>query len=409
MTYSSIEEALEAMRAGEFVVVVDDEDRENEGDLIIAAEKITPEKMGFMVRYTSGLICLPAEGSRLDELQMPLMVSENTDTMRTAFTVSIDYSPGTTTGISAGDRAATVKAFVDPSTRSSDFSRPGHVFPLRYQPGGVLKRAGHTEAAVDLARLAGLYPAGVLCEIVNDDGSVARGPELERFAKTHGLRYITIADLIAYRRAHESVVRRMSEARIPTRHGDFRAIGFESLVDGREHVALVKGEVAGKVDVLTRVHSECLTGDVFGSLRCDCGPQLDLALERIAEEGEGVVLYIRGHEGRGIGLMHKLAAYNLQDQGRDTVEANEDLGFPADARDYGVGAAILADIGLTSLRLLTNNPAKRAGIEGYGLSISERVGLATPANDHNRRYLATKVTRMGHLDPDTAQGDDAPA
>ena len=373
MTYSSIEEALEAIRAGEFVVVVDDEDRENEGDLIIAAEKITPEKMGFMVRYTSGLICLPAEGSRLDELHMPLMVSENTDTMRTAFTVSIDFKHATTTGISAADRAATVLAFVDSETRDSDFSRPGHVFPLRYQPGGVLKRAGHTEAAVDLARLAGLYPAGVLCEIVNDDGSVARGPELERFAKTHGLRYITIADLIAYRRAHESVVRRMSEARIPTQYGEFRAIGFESLVDDREHVALVKGDVAGKSDVLTRVHSECLTGDVFGSLRCDCGPQLGVALEKIAAEGEGVVLYIRGHEGRGIGLMHKLAAYNLQDQGRDTVEANEDLGFPADARDYGVGAAILADLGLTSLRLLTNNPAKRAGIEGYGLSISERV------------------------------------
>ena len=410
MTYSSIEEALEAIRAGEFVVVVDDEDRENEGDLIIAAEKITPEKMGFMVRYTSGLICLPAEGSRLDELHMPLMVSENTDTMRTAFTVSIDFKHATTTGISAADRAATVLAFVDSETRDSDFSRPGHVFPLRYQPGGVLKRAGHTEAAVDLARLAGLYPAGVLCEIVNDDGSVARGPELERFAKTHGLRYITIADLIAYRRAHESVVRRMSEARIPTQYGEFRAIGFESLVDDREHVALVKGDVAGKSDVLTRVHSECLTGDVFGSLRCDCGPQLGVALEKIAAEGEGVVLYIRGHEGRGIGLMHKLAAYNLQDQGRDTVEANEDLGFPADARDYGVGAAILADLGLTSLRLLTNNPAKRAGIEGYGLSISERVPLSAVPNEHNLRYLSTKATKMGHLlDLGSEPTEDAPS
>ncbi len=405
MTYGSIEQAIEAIRNGEFVVVVDDEDRENEGDLILAAEKITPEKMGFMVRFTSGLICLPVEGARLDELQIPLMVSENTDTMHTAFTVSVDVKRGTSTGISASDRAATVKAVADPSFGPSDFSRPGHVFPLRYHPGGVLRRAGHTEAAVDLARLAGLYPAGVLCEIVNDDGSVARGVELERFAKEHGLVLVTIADLIAYRRAKEKVVRRMSEAELPTQWGTFKAIGFESLIDGREHIALVLGDVAGKPDVLTRVHSECLTGDVFGSQRCDCGYQLHDAFAKIGQEGEGVVLYIRGHEGRGIGLMHKLQAYALQDQGRDTVEANQDLGFPPDARDYGVGAAILVELGLSSLRLLTNNPTKRAGIEGYGLSITERVPIETAPTDHNRGYLRAKSDKLGHL---LSVDDDAP-
>ena len=401
---ATIEEALDAIRAGEFVVVTDDEDRENEGDLIIAAEHMTPEKMGFMVRYTSGLICLPAEGSRLDELQLPLMVVDNTDTMRTAFTVSIDFKHGTTTGISRADRSATVQSFVDPNTTAADYSRPGHIFPLRYQPGGVLKRAGHTEAAVDLARLAGLYPAGALCEIVNDDGTVCRGDELAAFAKEHGLLSITIADLIEYRRSKEAVVRRMSEARIPTRHGDFRAVGYESLVDGREHVALILGDVSRKQEVLTRVHSECLTGDVFGSLRCDCGYQLDDALAQIAKHGEGVLLYIRGHEGRGIGLMHKLRAYALQDEGADTVEANESLGFPPDARDYGVGAAILADLGLTSLRLLSNNPTKRAGIEGYGLSISETVPLEVAPTDHNRAYLQTKVDKMGHT-MDMTNGD----
>ena len=397
MSYASIEQALEAIHAGEFVVVVDDEDRENEGDLIIAAEMITPEKMGFMVRYTSGLICLPVEGNRLDQLQIPLMVADNTDSMHTAFTVSIDVKGETTTGISAADRAATIKAVVDHSFGPSDFNRPGHVFPLRYHPGGVLRRAGHTEAAVDLARLAGLYPAGVLCEIVNDDGSVARGPELERFAKEHGLVLITIADLIAFRRANERVVRRMSEAEIPTQWGMFRAVGFESLIDGREHIALVRGNVSGEQDVLTRVHSECLTGDVFRSQRCDCGYQLEDALRKIGEEGKGVLLYIRGHEGRGIGLMHKLQAYALQDEGLDTVEANQELGFPPDARDYGVGAAILVELGLTSLRLLTNNPTKRAGIEGYGLSISERVPLETARTDHNREYLRTKAHKLGHL------------
>jgi len=397
MSAATIEEAVAEIVAGNFVVVVDDEDRENEGDLIIAAEAMSPEKMGFMVRYTSGLICLGAEGSRLDHLRLPPMVADNTDILRTAFTVSVDYRHGTTTGISAADRARTVQALVDPSVTPSDFSRPGHVFPLRYHPGGVLRRAGHTEAAVDLARLAGMYPAGVLCEIVNDDGSVMRLPDLERFAKEHHLVLVTIADLIAYRREHERVIRRMSEARIPTKYGEFTAIGYESLVDGREHVALVFGRVAGKKDVLTRVHSECLTGDVFGSTRCDCGYQLDDALAQIAASGEGVLLYIRGHEGRGIGLMHKLQAYALQDKGRDTVEANLELGFPADARDYGIGAAILSDLGLTSLRLLTNNPTKRAGIEGYGLSISERVPLVTAPTAQNHEYLRTKAHKMGHL------------
>ncbi len=396
MSVATINEAVEAIANGEFVVVVDDEDRENEGDLIIAGDAMTPEKMGFMVRYTSGVVCLAAEGTRLDELRLPPMVTHNTESLRTAFTISIDSTHGTTTGISAADRSATVRAFCDPTTSEGDFNRPGHIFPLRYHPGGVLRRAGHTEAAVDLARLAGRYPAGVLCEMVHDDGSVMRLQELERFAKEHDLKLITIADLIAYRRATERVVRRMSEARIPTKYGDFRAVGYESLVDGREHVALVMGEVAGRKDVLTRVHSECLTGDVFGSKRCDCGYQLDDALRLIADEGTGVLLYIRGHEGRGIGLMHKLQAYALQDDGRDTVQANVDLGFPPDARDYGVGAEILTDLGLTSLRLMTNNPIKRAGIEGYGLSISERVSLQTAPTNENRAYLQTKAAKLGH-------------
>jgi 3,4-dihydroxy 2-butanone 4-phosphate synthase/GTP cyclohydrolase II len=350
-----------------------------------------------MVRHTSGLICLPALGERLDELQIPMMVANNTDARRTAFTVSIDYGPGTTTGISAADRAATIASVIDPGVAPDSFTRPGHVFPLRYQPGGVLRRAGHTEAAVDLAQLAGLYPAGVLAEIVTDDGEIARLSDLERFAKEHDLLLISIADLIAYRREQENLVKRISEARLPTKQGEFRAIGYESLVDGREHIALVMGDVTGTDGVLVRVHSECLTGDTFGSLRCDCGTQLQEAIRRVGEAGAGVVLYLRGHEGRGIGLGHKLAAYALQDQGRDTVQANEDLGLPVDARDYGVGAQILVDLGVTTMRLLTNNPRKRAGIEGYGLAIVETVPLLVEPNDENRRYLETKERKLGHV------------
>ena len=394
--FASIEEAIAAFRRGEFLVVVDDADRENEGDLIIAAQHATPARVGFMVRHTSGLICLPALGERLDELQIPMMVANNTDARRTAFTVSVDFGPGTTTGISAADRAATIAALIDPTMPAGSFTRPGHVFPLRFQPGGVLRRAGHTEAAVDLAILAGLYPAGVLAEIVTDDGEISRLPDLERFAAEHGLLMISIADLIAYRRRQEKLVKRVSEARLPTAQGVFRAVGYESLVDGREHIALVKGDVTGTDGVLVRVHSECLTGDTFGSLRCDCGVQLQEAIRRVGEAGAGVVLYLRGHEGRGIGLGHKLAAYALQDQGRDTVQANEDLGLPVDARDYGVGAQILVDLGVTTMRLLTNNPRKRAGIEGYGLAIIETVPLRVATTDENRSYLETKAQKLGH-------------
>jgi 3,4-dihydroxy 2-butanone 4-phosphate synthase/GTP cyclohydrolase II len=399
MTFTKVEEAIDAVRRGEFVVVVDDEDRENEGDLIIAAEKMTPEKMAFMIRYTSGVICLPLEGARLDELQLPLMVSgsENTETQRTAFTVSIDAKVGTTTGISAADRSATVHAVIDRATRADDLARPGHIFPLRYREGGVLKRAGHTEAAVDFARLSGCYPAGVLAEIVNDDGTMQRLPDLQAFADQHGLVLVTIADLIRYRRHREKLVRRVSEARIPTKYGDFTAHVFESLLDGAEHLAFVRGEVAGKQDVLVRVHSECLTGDVFGSLRCDCGMQLDAAMEQVALAGEGVVVYLRGHEGRGIGLGHKLRAYSLQDQGRDTVEANVELGFPPDSREYGIGSQILVDLGVTTMRLMTNNPAKYGGIEGYGLEIVDRVPLHTEPTAENIAYLKAKQRKLGHL------------
>jgi len=397
VTFATIEEAIAAIRRGEFVVVVDDADRENEGDLILAAEMVTPERIAFMVRHTSGLICVPLVGDRLDDLRLPLMVSESTDSHRTAFTVSVDSLKGTTTGISAADRAATIEALIDPATRPEDLARPGHIFPLRYRDGGVLRRAGHTEAAVDLARLAGLYPAGVLCEIVKEDGSMARMPELKAFAETHGIPIITIADLISHRRHQEQLVERIAEARIPTVHGEFRAVGYQSTLDGTQHLALVRGDVRGREGVLVRVHSECLTGDVFGSLRCDCGRQLDDAVARIAEEGEGVILYFRGHEGRGIGLMHKLQAYALQEHGRDTVEANLDLGLPADARDYGIGAQILVDLGIRSMRLLTNNPMKRAGLEGYGLSIVDRVPLETVPTEENRDYLAAKVAKLGHL------------
>ncbi|HSM02650.1 MAG TPA: bifunctional 3,4-dihydroxy-2-butanone-4-phosphate synthase/GTP cyclohydrolase II [Acidimicrobiia bacterium] len=397
MKFSTIEEAVAAIRDGQFVVVVDDEDRENEGDLILGAEKVTPDRIAFMVRHTSGLICVPLLGDRLDELRLPLMVSESTDSHRTAFTISVDSLQGTTTGISAADRAATIRALIDPGTSPGDLARPGHIFPLRYRQGGVLRRAGHTEAAVDLARLAGLYPAGVLCEIVNEDGSMARLPELVQFAESHGIPIITIADLISHRRHREQLVERIAEARIPTEQGEFRAVGYRSTLDGTQHLALVKGDVRGKEGVLVRVHSDCLTGDVFGSLRCDCGRQLDDAIARIAEEGEGVILYFRGHEGRGIGLMHKLQAYALQEHGRDTVEANLDLGLPADARDYGIGAQILVDLGIGSMRLLTNNPTKRAGLEGYGLSIVGREPLETSPTAENREYLAAKAAKLGHL------------
>ncbi|HET9258922.1 MAG TPA: bifunctional 3,4-dihydroxy-2-butanone-4-phosphate synthase/GTP cyclohydrolase II [Acidimicrobiia bacterium] len=403
MAMAQIDDIVAAVKRGEMVIMVDDEDRENEGDLMIAAEDATPDNIGFMLRYTSGIICLPVIGERLDELELPMMVAKNTDVRRTAFTISVDAAEGTTTGISAADRCRTVLTVVDPQTKPEDLVRPGHMYPLRYEPGGVLKRAGHTEAAVDLAELAGKYPAAVLAEVMNDDGTVAKLADLEVFAAEHGLLMGTIADLIAYRRQSEKLVERVVEARIPTPHGEFEAIGYRSLVDDRQHIALVKGDLGDGQGVLTRVHSECLTGDVFNSLRCDCGEQLDYALARIAEEGRGVVLYIRGHEGRGIGLLHKLAAYRLQDEGLDTVDANVNLGLPVDSRDYGVGSQILYDLGVRSMRLLTNNPVKRAGIEGYGLSIQERIPISLPANEENRDYLRAKADRLGHeLDLDTA-------
>ncbi len=399
MPFAPIEDAIAAIARGEIVIAVDDEDRENEGDLIIAAENMTPEKMAFMIRYTSGVICMPMEGSRLDDLNIPLMVvnNENTEVQRTAFTVSVDYRHGTTTGISAADRCSTVHALLDPMARAGDFARPGHIFPLRYRDGGVLKRAGHTEASVDLARLAGLYPAGVLAEVVNDDGTMARLPQLEAFAAEHKLVLISIADLVRHRRRSEKLVRRVADARIPTDFGDFTAHVFESLIDDTEHVAFVMGDVAGKDNVLVRVHSECLTGDVFNSLRCDCGPQLNLAMARVAAEGQGVVVYLRGHEGRGIGLGHKLRAYALQEQGRDTVQANLDLGFPVDSREYGIGAQILVDLGVTTMRLMTNNMSKYGGLEGYGLEIVERVPLLPKPNVENIAYLRTKQQKLGHL------------
>ena len=396
MKFAPIEEILEAVARGSMVIMVDDEDRENEGDLIVAAEKATPEQIGFMLRHTSGIICIPVVGERLDELDLPMMVSVNTDVRRTAFTVSIDAKEGTSTGISAHDRWRTIRALVDPKTKPEDLARPGHMYPLRYEPGGVLKRAGHTETAVDLAEIAGLYPAGVLAEVMNDDGTVARLPQLEEFAKEHHLLIGTIADLIAYRRRQEKLVERVVEARIPTAHGTFNAVGYRSLIDDRQHIAMVMGDIGEGDDVLTRVHSECLTGDTFGSLRCDCGNQLDIALERVATEGRGVVLYIRGHEGRGIGLLHKLAAYRLQDEGMDTVDANVNLGLPVDARDYGVGAQILYDLGVRSMRLMTNNPRKRVGIEGYGLSIIEQVPLTADVTNENESYLRAKASRLGH-------------
>lgn len=397
MPFTDIDSAIAAIARGEFVIVVDDEDRENEGDLIMAAQNVTPEAMGFMIRHTSGVICLPLEGERCDELQLPLMVSNNTEIQRTAFTVSVDARDGIATGISAADRSTTVAALIDPTSKPDSLARPGHIFPLRYREGGVLKRAGHTEAAVDLARLAGRYPSGVLAEITNDDGTMARLLELEKFAEDHSLLMISIADLIRYRRQREKLVRRVSQARIPTRYGDFTAHVFESILDGVEHIAFVRGDIASEENVLVRVHSECLTGDVFGSLRCDCGVQLDFALEKVAEAGSGVVVYLRGHEGRGIGLGHKIDAYKLQDQGRDTVEANVELGFSADSREYGIGSQILVDLGITTMRLMTNNPAKYGGLDGFGLEIVERVPVSVTPNSENISYLRTKKDKLGHL------------
>ena len=396
MSWATIDEALEEIRAGRIVVVVDDPDRENEGDFVVAAEKVTPEAINFMATHGRGLICMPVVADRLDQLGIPPMVPEKAETHETAFAISIDLSTGGT-GISAHERAATVRHVLDPDARPEDFRKPGHIFPLRAQRGGVLKRAGHTEAAVDLSRLAGLYPGAVICEIMNPDGTMARLPELEAVARDHGLKIISIADLIAHRRRAEKLVRREVEAKLPTRSGEFRVYGYESLVDGRHHLALVLGDIGDGERVLTRMHSECLTGDVFHSLRCDCGSQLEDAMEQVADEGRGVVVYLRGHEGRGIGLLHKLRAYRLQESGRDTVEANTELGFAPDPRDYGVGAQILVDLGVKSMRLLTNNPTKRAGLEGYGLSIVERVPLQSQTNEHNIRYLQTKKSKLGHL------------
>jgi len=395
--FDPIEEVIEDIREGKIIIVVDDEDRENEGDFLMAAEKVTPEAINFMAKNGRGLICMPCLAERLDELNIHPMVSNNTSTHETAFTVSIGAKGKITTGISAYDRAVTIQAVLDPASRPEDISRPGHVFPLRAREGGVLRRAGHTEAAVDLARLAGFFPAGVICEIMNDDGTMARVPQLAEIKKKFGLKLATIEDLIRYRNRNETLVRRTAEVRLPTAYGEFQGVGYESLIDGHSLLALVKGDVEGKENVLVRVHSECLTGDVFSSLRCDCGLQLRLALQMIEEEGEGVLLYIIGHEGRGIGLTHKLMAYELQESGRDTVEANLELGFPPDARDYGIGAQILSDLGLTTMRLMTNNPAKRVGLEGYGLKVVERIPLLIEPCADNYDYLKAKQDKLDHI------------
>ena len=393
--FATIDTAVRAFQDGQMIIVVDDEDRENEGDLTVAAEKITPEVINFMAREGRGLICMPMTERRLEELDIPQMVPQNTARFETAFCVSIEAKYTTSTGISAADRAATVLAAIDSKTRPSDLSRPGHMFPLKARDGGVLVRAGQTEAAVDLARIAGLYPAGVICEILNPDGTMVRVPELTKFAKKHKLLMITIADLINYRMRTEGLVRRVASAQLPTDHGEFRAVAYESVLDGETHVALVKGEIGDGKSVLVRVHSRCLTGDVFHSLRCDCGPQLDAAMRRIESEGRGVILYLN-QEGRGIGLANKLRAYELQEQGLDTVEANERLGFKPDQRDYGIGVQILKDLGVRSMRLLSNNPRKLVGLEGYGLSVAEWLPLEIPASIHTERYLRTKKEKLGH-------------
>jgi 3,4-dihydroxy 2-butanone 4-phosphate synthase / GTP cyclohydrolase II len=395
-TFASIDEAIAVIREGGMVVVVDDEDRENEGDLVMAADAATQDALAFVVNHSSGVICVPMLGEDLDRLQIPMMVARNQDPKGTAYTVSVDASEQTSTGISAADRARTCQVLADPTSAPDDITRPGHVFPLRYHPGGVLRRLGHTEASVDLARLAGRRPAALICEVVNPDGTMARVDDLERFCAEHDLLMVTIADLVAYRRERESIVERVARAKLPTPYGDWTMIGYRSSADGAESMALLHGDPEGQEDVLVRMHSECLTGDVFRSLRCDCGPQLDLAMARIAEEGRGVIVYLRGHEGRGIGLLHKLQAYELQDGGADTVDANLQLGLPADARDYGTGASILADLGLTTLRLLTNNPEKRAALGGFGLSIVDKVSIEVRPNESNAAYLRTKAERMGH-------------
>jgi 3,4-dihydroxy 2-butanone 4-phosphate synthase/GTP cyclohydrolase II len=393
--FAPIDRAIDAIRNGEMIIVVDDEDRENEGDLTIAADKITPAAINFMAKYGRGLICVPMTEARIAELDLPQMVAQNTARFDTAFCVSIEAKGVTSTGISASDRAATVLVAIDPATRPSDLARPGHMFPLKARNGGVLVRAGQTEAAVDLARIAGLYPAGVICEIMNDDGTMARVPELTRFARRHKLLMITIADLIQYRMRTEALVRRVASAALPTGHGAFTVLAYESLIDHETHIAMVKGEIGDGEQVLVRVHSRCLTGDVFHSARCDCGPQLEAALQRIADEGRGVLLYLN-QEGRGIGLANKIRAYELQDQGFDTVEANERLGFKADQRDYGIGVQILKDLGVKSMRLLSNNPRKLVGIEGYHLSVSEWLPLEIAPSEHTRRYLQTKKEKLGH-------------
>jgi 3,4-dihydroxy 2-butanone 4-phosphate synthase/GTP cyclohydrolase II len=397
MPLATIEEAIEEYRRGRFVIIVDDENRENEGDFAIAAQFVTPDAINFMATHARGLICVALTGSRLDELQIPLMVSDNTSKMQTAFCVSVEARDLTTTGISTADRSATIQKLIDPTARPTDFVRPGHTFPLRARDGGVLIRAGQTEASVDLARLAGLYPAGVICEVMNADGTMARFPQLERIATPFGLKIISVAQLIEYRRQRERLVERLSSVVLPTRLGDFQAIVYEDVIRHDQHVALTMGEPGGDDPVLVRMHSECLTGDVFGSQRCDCGEQLDRALELIAAKGRGAVVYLRGHEGRGIGLHNKFRAYELQDRGLDTVEANEQLGFPPDLRHYGIGAQILTDLGIRRLRLMTNNLQKVTALDGYGIEIVERVPLVIEPNDHNRRYLETKQAKLGHL------------